>query len=83
MKRNIRYDVLEGRSIFQSVLVKKEYLEPWRMQGSQYYAKHQRREPHVSNPFLAKRNMVYDVLEWEEHIPKGFSQKEIPRTGEH
>ena len=64
------------------VLVKKEYLEPGRMEGSQYYAKHQGRELHVSNPFFVKRNMRYDVLEWEEHIPNGFSQKGTPRTVE-
>ena len=64
------------------VLVKKEYLEPGRMEGSQYYAKHQGREPRVSNPFLAKRNMGYDVLEWEKHITNSFRQKGIPRTVE-
>ena len=64
------------------VLVKKEYLEQGRMEGSQYYAKNQVRERHVSNPFLAKRNIGYDVFEWEELIPNGFSQKGIPRTGE-
>ena len=80
--RNERQDTmfLSGKSIFEIVLVKKEHLEPWRMEGSQYYAKHQIKETHVSNPFFVKRNMGYDALEWEEHIPNCFSQKGIPRT---
>ena len=53
------------------------------MEGSQYYAKEGVREPHVTNPFFAKRNIGYGVLEWEQHIPNCFRRKRIPPTVEH
>ena len=77
-KRNIGYDVLEWKSIFQFVLVKNEDLETWSIEGSQYYAKDRVGKPHITNPFLEKRNIGYDVLESEEHILICFSKKRIP-----
>ena len=49
----------------------------------QYYAKDGVREPHVTNPFFAKRNIGYGVLEWKEHIAKWFCHKRISQTVEH
>ena len=42
----------------------------------QYYAKDGVREQHVTNPFFAKRNIGYDVLEWKSILQNGFFKKE-------
>ena len=68
-------------SVFPIVFVKKECLEPGSIEGSNYYAKDQVRETHVTTPFFMKQNIGYNVLECEEHISNCFCQKRIPWTG--
>ena len=71
------------KSVLTIVFVKKENLKRGSLEGSYYYAKHRVRETHVTNPFFTKRNIGYDVFEWEEHIHICFSKKRLPQTGEH
>ena len=71
-----------GKSILTIVFVKKEYLNPGSLEGSHNYAKDRVWETHGTNPFFTKRNVGYDVFEWEEHIHNCFRQKRKPQTGE-
>ena len=81
-ERNVGYDVLEWEKLINICFLQKRKPQSGELEGSHHYAKDRVWETHATNPYLTKRNVGYDVLEWEEHINNCFRQKRKPKTGD-